>query len=463
MNSSPKNPQTPQTQQSPPAATFLRVLGRKEVLALAFGAMIGWSWVVLSSTWILSAGTLGAILAFLIGGGAMLLIGLTYAELASALPFAGGEHVYSERALGAGASFICTWAIVLGYVSVVTFEAVALPTVLDSLIPGLNKVFLWQIAGWDVYLSWVLTGVAGAVVMTWINIRGVRMASLVQTVVVLAMLLVGILFVSGAVVSGSLSNLQPLWRDGFSGMSLVLVMVPFMFVGFDTIPQAAEEIDLPYRDIGSVLMLSVMMAIVWYGLIVLGVGLMLGESELTNASLAPAEANARIYGEFGRLALLGAGLAGIITSWNAFIIGGSRAIYALARANLLPAFLGELHPRYHTPVNAILLIGLLSIIGPFFGRPALVWAVDAGGLGIVIAYSMVALSFLVLRRKEPNLERPYRVPYGNLVGWLALLLSFGLGLLYLPGSPSALVWPQEWAIVIAWAFLGWVLYKFSLR
>jgi len=466
LNSSPKNPQipkNPQTPQSPQTATFLRVLGRKEVLALAFGAMIGWSWVVLSSTWILSAGTLGAILAFLIGGGAMLLIGLTYAELASALPFAGGEHVYSERALGAGASFICTWAIVLGYVSVVTFEAVALPTVLDSLIPGLNKVFLWQIAGWDVYLSWVLTGVAGAVVMTWINIRGVRMASLVQTVVVLAMLLVGILFVSGAVVAGSVSNLQPLWRDGFSGMSLVLVMVPFMFVGFDTIPQAAEEIDLPYRDIGSVLMLSVMLAIVWYSLIVLGVGLMLGESELTNASLAPAEANARIYGEFGRLALLGAGLAGIITSWNAFIIGGSRAIYALARANLLPAFLGELHPRYHTPVNAILLIGLLSIIGPFFGRPALVWAVDAGGLGIVIAYGMVALSFLVLRRREPQLERPYRVPYGNLVGWLALLLSLGLGLLYLPGSPSALVWPQEWAIVIAWAFLGWVLYKFSRR
>jgi len=97
---------------------FLRVLGRKEVLALAFGAMIGWSWVVLSGTWIYSAGTVGAILAFLFGGLVMLVIGLTYAELASALPFAGGEHVYSHRALGTGASFICTWAIILGYVSV---------------------------------------------------------------------------------------------------------------------------------------------------------------------------------------------------------------------------------------------------------------------------------------------------------------------------------------------------------
>ena len=189
---------------------FLRVLGRSDVLALAFGAMIGWSWVVLSGTWIGAAGTLGAILAFLLGGTAMLLVGLTYAELASALPFAGGEHVYSHRALGSGASFICTWAIVLGYVSVVTFEAVALPTVLDSLIPGLDKIYLWQIAGWDVYLSWVLVGVAGSMVMTWINIRGVRMAALIQSVVVLAILLVGILFVSGALFTGDFANMRPL-------------------------------------------------------------------------------------------------------------------------------------------------------------------------------------------------------------------------------------------------------------
>tara|TARA_B110000503_G_C7143094_1_gene411759 strand:- start:1094 stop:2494 length:1401 start_codon:yes stop_codon:yes gene_type:complete len=442
---------------------FLRVLGRSDVLALAFGAMIGWSWVVLSGTWIGAAGTLGAILAFLLGGTAMLLVGLTYAELASALPFAGGEHVYSHRALGSGASFICTWAIVLGYVSVVTFEAVALPTVLDSLIPGLDKIYLWQIAGWDVYLSWVLVGVAGSMVMTWINIRGVRMAALIQSVVVLAILLVGILFVSGALFTGDFANMRPLIRDGMSGITLVLVMVPFMFVGFDTIPQAAEEINLPFKEIGKVLMVSLAMAIAWYSLIVLGVGLVLPAPSMAGSAVATADANATIYGELGGTMLLIAGLAGIITSWNAFILGGSRAIYALAKANLLPRSLGKLHPRYHTPVNAIILIGLLSIIGPFFGRPALVWLVDAGGLGIVIAYGMVAWSFLVLRRKEPELARPYRVRHGKLVGRLALLISIGLGILYLPGSPAALLWPQEWAIVLVWAILGVVLYTFSTQ
>ncbi|MDG2250901.1 MAG: amino acid permease [Gammaproteobacteria bacterium] len=437
---------------------FLRVLGRRDALALAFGAMIGWSWVVLSGTWIESAGSIGAITAFLLGGGIMLVIGLTYAELASALPFAGGEHVYSHRALGAGFSFICTWAIILGYVSVVTFEAVALPTVLDSIIPGLDKFFLWQIAGWDVYLSWVLVGVAGAVAMTVLNIRGVRMAAIVQSAVVIVILLVGGLFVAGSLVVGDTANMEPLFVDGLSGVTLVLVMVPFMFVGFDTIPQAAEEIDLPYKDIGSVLMLSVAMAIAWYGLIVLGVSLLLNEGIFGTTEIIAAEANSVIFGEAGRLAMLGAGLAGIVTSWNAFIVGGSRAIYALARANLLPAALSKLHPKYRTPYNAILLIGGLSIIGPFFGRPVLVWLVDAGGLGIVIAYAMVALSFLILRRKEPNLERPYKVPFGNFIGILALILSISLGFLYMPGSPSALIWPQEWIIIIGWSILGVILF-----
>lgn len=442
---------------------FIRVLGRRDVLALAFGAMIGWSWVVLSSAWIQSAGTFGAIFAFLAGGGIMLVIGLTYAELASALPFAGGEHVYSHRALGAGASFVCTWSIILGYVSVVTFEAVALPTVLDSIIPGLDKVFLWQIAGWDVYLSWVLTGVVGAVVMTLLNIRGVRMAAIVQSSVVLVILIVGIAFLGGSLFAGDVRNLEPLFIDGFSGITFVLVMVPFMFVGFDTIPQAAEEIDLPFRDIGAVLMLAVILAIAWYSLIVLGVSLMVHENDLGSSDVLAAEANSILYGDVGRLVMLGAGLAGIITSWNAFIVGGSRAIYALARSNLLPAFLGKLHPRYRTPHNAILLIGGLSIIGPFFGRPVLVWLVDAGGLGIVVAYAMVALSFLVLRKKEPELERPYKVRLGKTVGVTALTLSIGLGFLYLPGSPSALLWPQEWAIIIGWALLGGILFIIAQR
>ncbi|MCV6604671.1 MAG: amino acid permease, partial [Porticoccaceae bacterium] len=159
---------------------FSRVLGNRETISLAFGAMIGWGWVVLAGDWIAEAGTLGAISAFLVGGALVALIGFTYAELASAMPQAGGEHVYSQRALGNTGSFICTWAIVLGYVSVSAFEAVALPTVMDYLAPGFRFGFLWTVAGWDVYLSWVLIGSLGAVVITVVNILGVQPAARVQ-------------------------------------------------------------------------------------------------------------------------------------------------------------------------------------------------------------------------------------------------------------------------------------------
>lgn len=442
---------------------FARTLGGRDLLALAFGAMIGWGWVVLSATWLQGAGPLGAALAFLLGGVIVAIIGLTYAELAAALPQAGGEHVYSERALGRGASFVCTWAIILGYVSVSAFEAVALPTVLTALIPAIEQGPLWTVAGWTVHASWVAIGAGGAALVTMLNLVGVRTAALLQSLVVAVIVLVGVVFMAGGAALGEPARLTPGFIGGAAGLSTVLVMVPFMFVGFDVIPQAAEEVALPRAWIGRMLMLSVALATAFYVGILLAVAVSLDGAALEGAELASADAMGALFGPTGRLALIGAGLAGILTSWNAFVLGASRAIFALARAGLLPAALAELHPRWRTPWRAILLVGGLSALAPLFGRPAMVWLVDAGGLGIVVAYAFVAASFIVLRRREPDLERPFRAPGGEATGWIALLLALGLGLLYLPGSPSALAWPAEWAIVLAWCALGGLLYRFRGR
>ncbi|WP_110685632.1 APC family permease [Salinicola aestuarinus] len=444
---------------------FVRVLARADVLALAFGAMIGWGWIVLTGSAILDGGSVGAILAFVVGGIAVLLVGLTYAELAAAMPRVGGEHVYSYRALGHAASFICTWSIVLGYVSVASFEAVALPTVFEYLFPGYAVGHLWTVAGWDVQASWVAVGVIGSLVMMIINYFGISTAALLQKVVTGLILVVGVMFVTGSLFTGEAVNMQPLFASGESGaiggIVAVLVLVPFLFVGFDVIPQAAEEINLPYRDIGKVLVLSVLMAVVWYVLIVLGTSLMLdGEALGSSALSVPAAMEAVFGGAWAGNLMVLAGIAGIITSWNAFYIGGSRAIYALAHSGMLPAFLGKLHPKYKTPTNAIILIGVLSTLAPFFGRPALVWLVDAGGLGIVIAYLVVAVSFLILRRREPDMPRPYRVSCGIVVGILAVLMSLGMLFAYLPGSPSALV-PVEWLIFGVWMVGGLALYGWA--
>jgi amino acid transporter len=205
-------------------------------------------------------------------------------------------------------------------------------------------------------------------------------------------------------------------------------------------------------------MLSIVMAVLWYSAVIWAVSVSMPEAARVASSLPTADAAVAVFGGSwaGNLLVVG-GIGGILTSWNAFLIGGSRALYALARAGQLPAAFGNLHPRFNTPHNAILLIGSLSLAAPLFGRPALVWLVDAGGLGIVIAYALVALSFLILRRREPEMPRPYRVRWGRFTGVTALILSLAISLLYLPGSPAALMWPQEWAIVIGWCLLGALL------
>ncbi|MCM2130643.1 APC family permease [Larsenimonas rhizosphaerae] len=445
------------------SSDLVRVLARKDVLALAFGAMIGWGWIVLTGNFIVNAGSMGAIVAFLIGGAAVVLVGLTYAELAAAMPKVGGEHVYSYRALGHFASFICTWSIVLGYISVVAFEAVALPTVVESLFPGYSVGHLWTLSGWDVKLTWVLVGVVGSLIMMAINYFGVTMAALIQRLVTLLILAVGVLFITGALFTGETTTLQPLFTGGSGGIMSVLIMVPFLFVGFDVIPQAAEEINLPFRDIGRVLTLSVILAVVWYALIVFGTSLMMPASSLGGGVLAVPAAMEQVFqAPWASKLMILAGVAGIITSWNAFYIGGSRAIYALAHAGMLPAPLAKLHPKYRTPTNAIILIGVLSSLAPLLGRPAMVWLVDAGGLGIVIAYLFVALSFLVLRVREPDMPRPFFVRQGKLVGVLAVLLSIGMTGLYLPFSPSALT-GTEWLVFGLWMLAGLAMYVWALK
>ena len=446
----------------PQTLSLQRVLNARDTVALAFGAMIGWSWVLLTGNWIASAGTLGAVSAFAIGGVAVICIALTYAELASAMPAVGGEHVYSQRALGTGMSFICSWAIVLGYVSVAAFESVALPFALGHLLPGFDLVYLWQIAGWDVYLSFVMCGIGAALVLTWINVIGIKPAAFMQQIVTLFIILCGVVFLFGVGDDGSSANMQPLFVDGYRGVMAVMIMVPIMFVGFDIIPQTAEEIDLPHALIGKLVVVSVIVAVVWYIAMILGVGLSMDEQARAAATMSTADASGAAWGAaWARTLLILAGIAGILTTWNAFLLGSSRIIFALADAGMLPAKLAVLHPRYGTPHIAIYLVSVLTCISPWFGRPVLVWLINAGGLGVIIAYVLVALSFLVLRTREPEMPRPYRVKYGRTVGCSALLLSGGILLLYLPGSPAGLIWPYEWAICLAWAAIGLVLWCYT--
>ena len=442
---------------------FERVLNKKDVFVLAFGAMIGWGWVVLSGEWILKAGTVGAMIAFALGGLMVLFVGLTYAELTAAMPKCGSEHVFSYRALGRNASFICTWAIVLGYISVVAFEAVAFPTVMQYLFPSYMKVHLYSVAGFDIYLTWLLVGVISSILIAAVNYFGVKPAARFQGILTIVIAIIGLSLITGSLFNGEVSNVQPLFKDGVNGIIAVAVMTPFMYVGFDVIPQDAEEMNIPFKKIGQILILSVVMAVVWYVAIIGGVSLAMSSTQIETSELVTADAMANVFfnSPIASKVLIIGGIAGILTSWNSFYVGGSRAIYSMAESGMLPSFLARLHPKYKTPCNAVILVGVISSLAPFLGRKMLVWLSDAGGLTIVVAYLIVSISFLVLRKKEPEMSRPYKVKHGKLVGTIAVIMCVVLAIMYLPGSPAALVWPYEWGILIAWTVLGSVFFVWA--
>lgn len=444
---------------------FSKVLRAREVVTLSFGAMIGWSWVLMTGVWIGEAGTLGTLIAFAAGGLAISLIGLTYSELASAMPKAGGEHVYTHRALGPSWSFVCTWALLFSYLNVCLFESVALPTAVEYLIPEIRMGTLWQFLGADVDIGFVIVGALGAAIVTWVNYLGIRTAAFAQTVVTGLILLAGALLITGSAINGNSANAEPWLAQSTGGILIVLIMVPAMLVGFDVIPQSAEEIDLPPNKIGRLLVISVFCAVLWYVGVSAAVGFALPAAELGASQMATADAASAMWGGSwaGTILVLG-GIGGILTSWNAFIVGASRVLFALADSGFLPAAFARLHPKYQTPYVGILTIGALSILAPLFGRTILVWLINTGSFAVTIAFVFVAISFLVLRRTEPDLPRPFKVSHPNLVGYGAIFLALALLSAYFPWSESALAWPEEWITILAWTILGAILlYRYRSR
>ena len=448
---------------------FNKVLNAWDILVIAFGAMIGWGWVVSTGERIEKGGVIGAALGFAIGGIMIFFVGLTYAELTAAMPQCGGEHVFSYRAMGATGSFICTWMIVLGYVSVACFEACAFPTIITYLWPGFLKGYMYTVAGFDIYASWLITAIVIAFSIMLINIIGAKTAAILQTVLTCIIGGAGILLIVASVINGTVDNLDgQIFAGTTTGVNIkaiigVAAMSPFYFIGFDVIPQAAEEINVPPKKIGNILILSVVLAVIFYAFVIIAVGFVMNPGDIIASQeatgLVTADAMAAAFNTkiMAKVIIVG-GMCGIVTSWNSFLLGGSRAMYSMAESYMIPKFFAKLHPKHKTPVNALILIGILTMLAPFAGRKMLVWISDAGNFGCCFAYCMVALSFMILRKKEPDMPRPYKVPCYKFFGTMAVIMSgFMVAMYCIPGSGGNLIL-QEWLMVLGWSALGGVFY-----
>lgn len=454
---------------------FSKVLNTGDVLVVAFGAMIGWGWVVSSGQWITSGGVLGTVLGFIIGGIMIYFVGLCYAELTTAMPKCGGEHVFSYKAFGSIGAYICTWSIILSYIGVVCYEAVSFPTILQYVFPKIARGYLYSVGGFDIYFTWLLIAIGMALLILFLNIIGMKKAARFQKILTCVIAAVGIALVAGAAYLGNVNNLQNQLLVGdtngeiIQNIAKVAIMTPFFLFGFDVIPQAAEEINVPLKKLGKMMILSIIMAVSFYVLVVLAVGYVMNAGQIkTSMSSATGLVTADAMGvafnnaNMAKVLIIG-GLCGIVTSWNSFLIGGSRALYSMSVSYMLPRKFAVLHKKYNTPVNSLLLIGALSVISPFFGRSMLVWIVDAGNFACCFAYCIVSLSFIVLRRKEADMRRPYKVKHYKFVGIVAVIMSGTMSAMYIiPETNCTLVW-QEWIIVGGWILLGIIMAYISKK
>ena len=447
-------------------------IGKAGMFSLAFGAMIGVGWVTAMGSWLANAGPLGAVIAFALGGLLMLAIGLCYAEVTAALPLSGGEVAYAYKAYGTSKAFIVGWFLVFGYLSVSAFEAISISKVLSYLIPTLDYWELYSVNGSPIYFSHIALSAVFVLLISAINYTGVKNSARFQ--VGLTILFIGLtfVFVIAGLVMGDWNNLSPLFAANqtgsiAAGIAMVLVTVPFWFVGFDTIPQAAEEANesISFKTIGLLIPLSIVAAVSFYILLIMSTSVAAPWHDIIGDKLPTAKAfGTATQSPFLVKLILVTAIVGLLTSWNGFFLAGSRVLFAMGRGKIISPVLGKSHTKFQTPYKAVLFSGVVTFLASLMGPGAMLSFVNVGSLCIVIAFFGVSYSFLTLRVKFPDLHRPYKTPGGNLLGYVGILGSLSILLLMVfPNSPVALVWPFEWGIFLTFSVLGIMLWLLSAK
>ena len=440
-----------------------RVMRPIDVWGLALGAIIGWGCFVLPGTAFLpKAGPGGTAVGMLIGALLIIVIAVSYGYLIRKYPISGGEFIYAKEAFGKRNAFVCGWAMILAYWSLIPLNATALAMISRYLFPGIvQQGLLYEIAGWEVYAGEVVLASAAIILMALINIRGIKQAAWMQTAI--AMTLVGCILVVTFLVFciSDWSNLSPAFPDGrrwWKGVFSIVAMAPWAFIGFDCIPQSAEEYNFSHKKSTFIMISAVLVAAVLYIAVcaVTAVGVEPWQQLLSERSSWPTGYVVRnTIGLVGIIVLGIAMFCAVVSGMNAFYISTSRLMYAMAKEGSLPKWFEHLSPRYGTPTNAILFIMVMSLFAPWFGREILLWIVDMTSVGAAIVFAYTTGSAAVIGYRERN--RKYTV-----FGILGCLFSlFFLSLLIIPGMPGYLS-IQSRVVLFVWILIG-VLFYFIIR
>jgi len=470
--------------------TLARTLGLFDATMIGVGAMIGAGVFVLTG---IAAGEAGpaAIIAFALNGIVTLFTAFSYAELASAIPEAGGGYSFVKRAMPPVVGFFAGWMLWFAYTVACALYAVGFGgyfiELLGSYWPAAHAALIGSL-GHHASVA-VVTFVISAFFIG-LNYLGADVTGKAENIVTMAKIIILGVFIAFGLAAffqhpDALSAFSPLFPKGFGGVAVAMGLTFIAFEGYDLIATVSEEVKEPKKNIPKATFISLGIAVVIYLFILL---VSIGAVDPTEfdvygktydqlsptleiyEAIDPADpaintsweilgiyketgivrAAENFMPQFGVALIVVGGLFSTMSALNASVLASSRVGFSMGRERMLPGILGDIHPRRRTPHMAVLITGLILLVMAV-GLPIEVVGSGAS-LMFLLSFALTNAAMIVIRLREPDLQRGYRAP---LFPWLPILgILFNLGLaIYLFTFQ-----PMTWYVGLAWLAIGAVVY-----
>lgn len=469
-------------------------LSPTSVWAIAFGCIIGWgSFINPGKKFLPNSGVAGTAIAMVLGALVMIIIALSYSYMVPKYPKAGGEFTFTKNCFGKIAACVCGWFLVSAYLTNVPMNSTAIGLIVDG-IDGAADIlkfgFHYQIAGFEVYLGEMLFAMAILVLFGVLNIVGVKKAGFVQTILAVLLAVSAFTLCISAIVYCSKNgvNFEPVWGFDKAGakealeagsiaagevtakvsqfentniMSAVLAtfaIAPWAFVGFDTIPQAAEEFKFSHKKVIGIMIIAIIFGCFVYvsNNTVTAAVLKNWPDLVVSGDWVLLEAAREMLGTPG-VVLVGVGVScAVLSGIMGFYLASSRLMFSMSRDGYLPAVFGKLDDKYGTPKNAMIFCIIVSLSGPILGREALGWFVDMSAIGASIGYFFTCAATLKTMKRDGD-----GTAFRKLMAWIGVIFSVAfmvLQLIPIPGLEGVHFGTESYIMLGIWIVIGVVFF-----
>ena len=425
--------------------TLRRSLGPINLVTLGIGAIIGAGIFVLTGTAAAQFAGPAIVLSFVVAGLGCVFAGLCYAEFASMIPIAGSAYTYGYTTLGELMAWIIGWALGLEYAFGAATVAVGWSGYVSSLFGyfGIKMPFnptpslALNLFGHPFAAKVDIFALFAIVVVTTILVVGVKESANFNSAAVMIKVSVVLFFIGIATVFASThwSHMMANWHPfippnrggfgnfGWSGIMRGGSVVFFAYIGFDAVSTAAQEArnpqkDLPFGILGSLVICTILYIVV--SLLLTGIK---PYTELNTPS--PVADGAAAIGATWGVVLIDLGaIAGLASVMLVMILGQTRVLYTMAHDGLLPKWVGSIHPRFRTPWLITIAVGfLVAFLAAFFN---IVFLGQLVSLGTLLAFTIVCLGVMVMRRTQPDCPRPFRTPWVPFVPIMGMIIALAL-------------------------------------